>query len=65
MGHIQTGRRLLAESVVRHEYWLMTDCYLPGEGEFVQRCSSFDKRAKRLRESTLEDIRMIDAVPHD
>ena len=63
--HLQWGRLLVAESIDRYNYWLLTDSNLSDEEEFVKICERFDKKAKRMKKLTLDEIRMIDAEPSD
>lgn len=63
--HLQQGRLLVAESIDRYNYWLLTDSNLSDEEEFVRICEQFDKKAKRMKKLTLDEIRMIDAEPSD
>ena len=63
--HLQRGRMLLAESLARYNYWLLTDSNFSDEEEFVKICERFDKKAKRMKKMTLDEIRTIDAEPSD
>lgn len=63
--HIHIGSRLLEEEQQRHNYWLLTDCFLDGEKEFEETCRKFDEDAKKNKQFTLSQIRFFLEVPND
>ena len=63
--HVAAGRRLIEEAKRRYNYWLMTDCVLPGEKEFERKCRAFNERASQkvrrgMQMPSLDDIRTLD-----
>jgi hypothetical protein len=63
--HIRQGCRLIREAENRHNYWMLTDCFLNGENEFENVCKTFDTYARNAERPTLEDIRFLLQVPSD
>lgn len=60
--HVRQGERLLNEREDRYQFWVLTDCDLPGEDCFDKRCSDFDERARRKNWPTLEEIQQINTI---
>lgn len=63
--HIHIGSCLLEEEKQRHNYWVLTDCFLDGEKEFEEKCRRFDERAQKNKNFTLSQIRFLLETPND
>ena len=49
--HIHIGSRLLKEEQERHNYWLLTDCFLDGEKSLKKHVENLTKMLKKINDS--------------